>query len=100
VNIQREVGGNLAEVLDIVADTLREREVLRRQVKVLSAEGRLSVKILIALPFLIGLYIAKVNPGYMDLLFSTRLGWVFLGTGSALMVLGIVWARKLVKMDV
>jgi tight adherence protein B len=100
VNIQREVGGNLAEVLDIVAETLRERDVLRRQVKVLSAEGRLSVKILIALPFLIGLYIAKVNPGYMDLLFSTRLGWVFTGTGSALMILGIVWARKLVKIDV
>jgi tight adherence protein B len=100
VNIQREVGGNLAEVLDIVADTLREREVLRRQVKVLSAEGRFSVKILIALPFLIGLYIAKVNPGYMDLLFSTRLGWVFLGTGSALMALGIIWARKLVKINV
>jgi tight adherence protein B len=100
VNIQREVGGNLAEVLDIVADTLREREVLRRQVMVLSAEGRLSVKILIALPFLIGLYIAKVNPGYMDLLFSTRLGWVFTGTGAALMVLGIIWARKLVKIDV
>lgn len=100
VNIQREVGGNLAEVLDIVADTLRERDTLRRQVKVLSAEGRLSVKILIALPFLIGLYIAKVNPGYMNLLFSTRLGWVFVGTGAALMAIGIIWARKLVKIDV
>jgi len=100
VNIQREVGGNLAEVLDIVADTLREREVLRRQVRVLSAEGRLSVKILIALPFLIGLYIAKVNPGYMNLLFSTRLGWVFVGTGAALLTIGTIWARKLVKIDV
>lgn len=100
VNIQREVGGNLAEVLDIVADTLRERDALRRQVRVLSAEGRFSVKILIALPFLIGLYIAKVNPGYMNLLFSTRLGWVFLGTGAALMAIGIIWARKLVKIDV
>ncbi len=100
VNIQREVGGNLAEILDTVAETVREREVLRRQVRVLSAEGRLSVKILIALPFLIGLYILKVNPGYMNLLFSTQLGWILLGTGSALMLLGAIWARKLVKMDV
>jgi tight adherence protein B len=100
VNIQREVGGNLAEILDTVAETVRERGTLRRQMRVLSAEGRLSLKILAALPFLIGLYVAKVNPGYIDLLFSTRLGWIMLGTGAALMVAGIFWARKIVKIDV
>jgi tight adherence protein B len=100
VNIQREVGGNLAEILDTVAETVRERGTLRRQVQVLSAEGRLSLKILVALPFLIGLYIAKVNPGYMNLLFTTRIGWIMLGTGSALMVAGVLWARKIVKIDV
>jgi tight adherence protein B len=100
VNIQREVGGNLAEILDIVAETVRERDTIRRQVKVLTAEGRLSVKILVALPFVVGLYCWKVNPDYMNLLFSTRLGWIFLGTGAALMALGIFWARKVVKIDV
>jgi tight adherence protein B len=99
VNIQREVGGNLAEILDTVADTVRERSALRRQMRVLSAEGRLSVKILAVLPFLIGLYVAKVNPSYIGLLFSTRLGWIMLGTGGALMVVGIAWARKIVKVD-
>src|SRR5204862_422610 len=53
VNVQREVGGNLAEILDTLADTVREREQVRRQVSVLSAEGRMSVKILILMPFLI-----------------------------------------------
>ena len=100
VNIQREVGGNLAEILDTVADTVRERATLRRQVRVLSAEGRLSLKILVALPFLIGLYIAKVNPSYMSLLFTTRAGWIMLGTGAALMVAGVLWARKIVQVDV
>jgi tight adherence protein B len=100
VNVQREVGGNLAEILDTVAKTVREREVLRRQVKVLSAEGRLSVKILVALPFLVGLYVSKVNPGYMSLLFTTRLGLVLLGTGIVLLLVGIFWARKVVDVDV
>jgi len=100
VNIQREVGGNLAEILDQVAETVRERGTLRRQMRVLSAEGRLSLKILAILPFVIGLYIAKVNPGYINLLFTTRLGWLMLGTGATLMITGILWARKIVKIDV
>ena len=58
VNIQRQVGGNLAEVLDIVANTVRERAYVQRQVRVLSAEGRLSIAILTALPFGIFFYLA------------------------------------------
>jgi tight adherence protein B len=100
VNVQREVGGNLAEILDTVAETVRERDTVRRQVKVLSAEGRLSVKILVALPFLMTLYIAKVNPGYIRLLWTTRPGLVMLGLAIALMSIGIYWARKVVKIDV
>ena len=52
------------------------------------------------MPFLIGLYIAKVNPSYMSLLFTTRAGWIMLGTGAALMVAGVLWARKIVQVDV
>jgi tight adherence protein B len=100
VNIQREVGGNLAEILDTVAETVRERDAVRRQIQVLSAEGRLSINILIGLPFLIALWIAKVNPGYLNLLFSTTIGWVMIATAGCLMALGIVWARKVVKIDV
>ena len=100
VNVQREVGGNLAEILDTVAETVRERATLRRQMKVLSAEGRLSLKILAALPFVVALYVAKVNPSYINLLFSTRLGWLMVGTGAALMLAGILWARKIVSIHV
>lgn len=100
VNIQRDVGGNLAEVLDTVADTLREREVIRRQVKVLSAEGRLSMYILAGLPVLVALYISRVNPGYLNLLFSTAPGRVMLISGVTLLALGIFWMQRIVKIDV
>jgi tight adherence protein B len=100
VNIQREVGGNLAEILDTVADTLRERAMLRRQVKVLTAEGRLSAWVLALLPIAIGLYMAAVNPSYIGLLVTTTVGLVMLGTAIALMILGILWMRKIVNIDV
>ncbi|HEX6845115.1 MAG TPA: type II secretion system F family protein [Actinomycetota bacterium] len=100
VNIQREVGGNLAEILDNVADTLRERAMLRRQIKVLTAEGRLSAWVLALLPFAIGLYMAAVNPDYIGLLVTTTIGIVMLVTGLVLLVLGILWMRKIVDIDV
>jgi tight adherence protein B len=100
VNIQRDVGGNLAEVLDTVGETLRDRQTVRRQVKVLAAEGKLSARILTVLPFLIGLYIAKINPGYLNLLFSTSVGLVMLVGASVLMLLGIFIMRKMVRIDV
>jgi len=100
VNIQREVGGNLAEILDNVADTLRERAMLRRQIKVLTAEGRLSAWVLALLPFGIGLYMAATNPAYIGLLVTTKVGWVMLITAGVLMVLGVLWMRKIVDIDV
>ncbi|MFN2545507.1 MAG: type II secretion system F family protein [Actinomycetota bacterium] len=100
VNIQREVGGNLAEILDTIADTVRERDAVRRQVHVLSSEGRLSIGILAALPFLVSLYIAKVNPGYLNLLFSTRVGLIMVVTAISLLCVGILWMKKIVKIDV
>jgi tight adherence protein B len=100
VNIQREVGGNLAEILENVADTVRERDQIRRQVKVLSGEGRLSMIVLIVLPFFLGLGLELVNPGYINTLFSDFLGWVMLGAAAVLLVVGVVWMRKLVSIDV
>lgn len=100
MNVQREVGGNLAEVLDTIAETLREREVIRRQVDVLSAEGRLSATIMLALPFLFGLYMAKVSPANFRLLFSTPLGLSMVGVSGGLLAIGFVWLKKVVKIDV
>jgi tight adherence protein B len=100
INIQRQVGGNLAEVLETVAETIRERGVLRRQVKVLSAEGRLSVAILVALPPLLATYISFVNPAYIDTLFGTRPGLMLVGGAGILMIFGFLWMRKVVKLNV
>jgi tight adherence protein B len=100
VNIQREVGGNLAEILDNVADTLRERATMRRQVLVLTAEGRLSAYVLVALPFGIGLYMTAVNPEYIGLLVTTTLGLFMLVGASVLIVGGVLWMRKIVNIDV
>lgn len=100
INVQRQVGGNLAEVLDIVANTVRERAYIRRQVDVLSAEGRLSVAILSCLPFGIFLYISIVNPGYIEPLFTTLPGLVMLIGGGIWMGLGIFIMTRMVKVDV
>lgn len=100
VNIQRDVGGNLAEVLDTVAETIRERDNVRRQVKVLSAEGKMSIYILAGLPIALAAYMAIVNPDYLGLLWTTRIGLVMLSVAGSLMVLGILWMRKVVKIDV
>jgi tight adherence protein B len=100
VNIQREVGGNLAEILDNVADTLRERAQMRRQVQVLTAEGRLSAWVLAALPCAIALYMFITNPEYIGLLVTAKLGIIMLGIAVVLLVIGIFWMRKIVDIDV
>lgn len=100
VNIQREVGGNLAEILDTVAGTIREREEIRGQVDVLTTEGKISAGILTALPILIAMYMFIVNPAYINLLLNTRIGLVMIATGIALLALGVLWMRKIVKIDV
>jgi tight adherence protein B len=98
VSIQQSVGGNLAEVLDAVAATIRDRNQIRRQVQALSAEGRMSAAILIALPFVIAGVISIINPGYLDPLFSTVIGRVLLAVGGVAVVLGILWIRRIVKL--
>ncbi len=100
VNIQRTVGGNLAEVLDTVANTVRERAYIRRQVKTLSAEGRISVAILASLPFLVLLYLSIVNPTYLTPLFTTVPGKVMLVAGATMMGFGIWVMTRIVKIDV
>ena len=100
IRIQREVGGNLAELLSTVADTLRERERLRRQVKALSAEGRLSGLILGALPLVFALFLILTKPEYIAPLFQTPLGLMLLATGTVLLAVGGFWMAKVVKVEV
>lgn len=100
VRVQREVGGNLAEVLNQVADTIRERGYLRRQVKSLSAEGVLSAWILGALPPAMFVYFLMVRREYMDPMFTEPLGWAMLGGGAVMMAIGAFWLKQLVKLEV
>jgi tight adherence protein B len=99
IAIHRQVGGNLAEVLDTVANTIRERGQVRRQVASLSAEGRLSAYVLIALPFFVVLFLSLVNPGYLAVFTTTAIGWVMLAVAAVLLVVGIFWMRATVKME-
>ena len=97
--IQREVGGNLAEVLQTTVDTMRERSRLRRHVRALSAEGRLSAWVLIALPLGLGLFMFVFRRGYMTPLVTDPTGITMLVGGSLLFVLGIVWLLRVIKVE-
>lgn len=97
VAINREVGGNLADVLENVSHTIRQRAQLRRQVASLSAEGRLSAIVLIALPFVMIAMLSVVNPTYIGTLFVHPLGWVMLGAAVILLIAGSLWLRKTVQ---
>ncbi|HKE49916.1 MAG TPA: type II secretion system F family protein, partial [Actinomycetes bacterium] len=100
VRIQREVGGNLAELLTTIAATLRERERLRRQVRVLSAEGRLSAYILTGLPILFALYLFVVRREYLMKLFTDPLGIGLLFGGVGALLIGVFWMRRIVNVEV
>ncbi|SDL41124.1 type II secretion system F family protein [Tessaracoccus oleiagri] len=97
VAINREVGGNLADVLDNVAHTIRQRAQLRRQVASLSAEGKLSAIVLVALPFVMIAMLSLINPTYMGTLFTHPVGWVMIATGAGLLIAGTFWLRKTVE---
>ena len=100
IRIQRQVGGNLAELLDTVAGTIREREYLRRQVLSLSAEGRLSAWVLGLLPPLFMGYLLLSQPDYFGVMFTETLGWLMLGAAAVMLSVGAFWMSKLVKVEV
>jgi tight adherence protein B len=100
IRIQREVGGNLAEILNTVAATIRERERLRRQVRGLSAEGRLSAWILGGLPPVFATYLVLVRPTYIKPLFTDPIGIALLVLMIALMGIGAFWLSRVVKVEV
>lgn len=97
IEIHREVGGDLAEVLDHVGETIRERSEIKGQVRSLSAEGRLSAYILVALPVGMFLYLSTASPDYMAVLYSNVLGWVMVGVSVVLLGFGSWWLSRVVK---
>lgn len=97
IAIHREVGGNLAEVLDAVGHTIRERNAIRRQVKALSAEGKLSAIVLMALPFGILAFLSVSNPGYLAGFTESLVGYAMLGAAAVMMTAGGLWLRSTVR---
>jgi tight adherence protein B len=100
IQIQREVGGNLAEILEIISHTIRERERVHRQIRTLTAEGRLSGWVLGILPFAMALLISLRSPGYLEPLYTTGTGLVMVAIAVFMMIVGAFWMRKIVKIEV
>jgi len=100
VMIQRESGGNLAELLDKIAAIVRERLKLHGEVRTLSAEGRLSAIILTALPFGVAFVVNLVNPSFMAVLWTDPGGMRMVGAALFMMVLGMLWMRKIIRIRV
>ncbi|MHA7281426.1 type II secretion system F family protein [Arthrobacter sp. TMS2-4] len=98
IQINREVGGDLADVLDQVGHTIRERTEIKGHIRALAAEGKFSAYILGALPFAIALMLTVVSPGYVDPLFTEPLGWVMLGAAAVMMAIGGLWLRKIIDL--
>ncbi|MDK3255848.1 type II secretion system F family protein [Blastococcus capsensis] len=97
IAIHREVGGNLAEVLDAVGNTIRERNAIRRQVKALSAEGKLSATVLMALPFGVTGFLSVSNPEYLAKFTESLVGYGMLAGAAVMLLLGGLWLRKTVR---
>jgi tight adherence protein B len=99
IGIQREVGGNLAEVLQTTAETMVQRNRLRREMKALTAEGRISAIVLAALPLFLFLDITVINPGYMKPMLENTVGLIVMAGGVLFIGIGIYWMSRIVKVD-
>jgi tight adherence protein B len=100
INVQREVGGNLAEVLDAIAYTIRERIRIKGEIKALTAQSRVSGYMITAVPITLSVIIYLINPDFMSLLFTHRCGWLMIGTSIIGIVVGYVLINKIVSIDV
>jgi tight adherence protein B len=100
IRLQRQVGGNLAEVLSTVSQTIRDRYSLKRQIKALSAEGRLSSIILSVLPILLFTGLLILNPVFLRPLFTTTMGLMLMGGSVVLMIFGVFWLKKITEIKV
>ena len=100
IRIQREVGGNLAELLSTVAETMIARERLRREVRALTAEGRISAIILGLLPVGLGLVMYSINREYMNVLLHDSFGQILLIGAFLLAGVGFYWMKKTIEIDI
>lgn len=97
VDLQRRTGGNLVEIVETVAETIRERFELRQKIRAYSSEGRASAYILMSLPVVLGLAFSLLNPSYMAPLFTSTVGIVLLCVCAVMYVIGYFWMTKTVQ---
>ena len=100
VLIQRDTGGNLAEILDNLAHVVRERFKIRRQIRVHTAHGRFTGYVLLALPAALGIALSFINPEHMNLLFRERMGQMMLIGAIVMQTVGFLWIRQVIKIEV
>ena len=97
--IQKDIGGNLSEILDNIAETIRERQKIQNELKTLTAQGKLSGFIVMLLPFFIGITIYLLNRDYMILLFTTPLGIGMIIVALVNQILGLIMIKKIINID-
>ncbi|HYM23510.1 MAG TPA: type II secretion system F family protein, partial [Vicinamibacterales bacterium] len=100
VMIQRDTGGNLAEILDNLAHVVRERFKILRQVRVHTAHGRFTGYVLLGLPAALGIALSFINPDHMNLLFKEHMGQVMLVIAIVMQTIGYFWIRQVIKIEV
>lgn len=100
VSVQRETGGNLAEIIESLGLLIRKRFELYMKIKALAAEGKVSAMILFALPLILGLLLYRMNPEYIGLLFTDPIGHTMLMAGAVLMIMGAFITRKMINIEV
>jgi tight adherence protein B len=100
VLIQRETGGNLSEILENLSHVVRERFKILRQVRVYTAHGRFTGYVLLALPAVLGIALSFINPDHMNMLFKEHLGQMMLMGALVMQILGFLWIKHVIKIEV
>jgi tight adherence protein B len=100
VTIQRETGGNLAEILDNLSNVVRERFKIQRQVRVHTAHGRITGLVLLALPVFLAIALSMINPDHMRPLFQERMGQTMIVATIVMQIVGFIWIRRVIRIEV
>ena len=100
INVQHEVGGNLAEILDVIAYTIRERVRIKGEIRVLTAQGMISGYVISLLPIILGLILYLMNPAYITAMFQEVCGWIMIGVAVTGIITGFIAVQKIVRIEV
>jgi tight adherence protein B len=100
VNVQHEVGGNLAEILEVIGHTIRERVRIKGEIRVLTAQGMMSGYVISLMPIVLGLVLYLMNPDYIGAMFQELCGWIMVGVAATGIIVGFIAIQKIVRIEV